>query len=171
MTDRKIADGLIMTSKRVENNEQLLLADHGFRRDIVVTGMGMIYYVVNRHNLNLNYHLNKDDEAKEALANMNDFIAKGWEFKNIEINAWASPEGEESFNQGLSQRRSETAQKYVEDAYKKYLKKAQKNLVFPLKNSSRKLNLIFPQMVKIGMDLCKLFNLQILKIKISLQML
>ena len=132
MTDRKIADGLIMTSKRVENKEQLLLADHGFRRDIVATGMGMIYYVVNRHNLNLNYRLNKDDKAKESLANMNDFIAQGWEFKNIEINAWASPEGEESFNQGLSQRRSETAQKYVEDAYKKYLKKAAKELGVPI---------------------------------------
>ncbi len=128
MHDRKIADGLIMTSKKVENTEQLLLADHGFRRDIIVSEMGIIYYIVNKHNLNLNYRLNKDENSKEMLAKMNDFIAKGWEFKNIEISAWASPEGEESFNQGLSQRRSETAQKYVENAYKKYLRVASKEL-------------------------------------------
>jgi len=66
------------------------------------------------------------------LSNMNTFVAKGWEFKNIEINAWASPEGEESFNQGLSQRRSETGQKYVEDKYRKYLKIAAKELGVPV---------------------------------------
>ncbi|MCD4683012.1 MAG: porin family protein, partial [Bacteroidales bacterium] len=95
MHDRKIADGLIMTSRKVENTEQLLLADHGFRRDIIVSEMGFIYYIVNKHNLNLNYRLNKDENSKEMLAKMNDFIAKGWEFRNIEISAWASPEGEE----------------------------------------------------------------------------
>jgi len=46
---------------------------------------------------------------------MNEFIKRGWKIKNIDINAWASPEGEESFNQGLSQRRSESAHKYIQN--------------------------------------------------------
>jgi tetratricopeptide (TPR) repeat protein len=120
--DRKIADGLIMTSKRLNNVEKLLLAEHGFKRDIVITEMGIIYYIVNKYDLNLGYKLNKDAKAKEALDKMNAFIAKGWEMRDIDINAWASPEGEESLNQGLSEKRSETGQKYVQSEYQKYIK-------------------------------------------------
>jgi hypothetical protein len=122
MTDRKIADGLIMTSKRLNNVEKLLLADHGYKRDILVTENGIIYYVVNRFDLNLGYKLNKDVSAKEKLDKMNDFITRGWEMKDIDINAWASPEGEESLNQGLSEKRAATGQKYVQDEYTKYIK-------------------------------------------------
>ncbi|MCD4789307.1 MAG: outer membrane beta-barrel protein [Bacteroidales bacterium] len=128
MSDRKIADGLIMTSKRIDNIEHLLLAPHGLERDIVVSEMGTIYYIVNKSNLNFNYRLNKDEKSKEELNNMNEFIKKGWKIKSIDINAWASPEGEESFNQGLSQRRSESANKYVQNEYKKYIKKKAKEL-------------------------------------------
>ena len=122
MGDRKIADGLIMTSKRFDNTEKLLVADHGYKKDIVVKEQGVIYYVVNKYNLNFNYKLNKDEAAKETLATMNDFIGLGWEIKSIDINAYASPEGEESLNQGLSQRRAESAEKYTQDAYKKFIK-------------------------------------------------
>jgi len=126
--DRKIADGLIMTSKRLNNTENVLVAAHGYERDIVVTESGTIFYVVNRHNLNLNYKLNKTDDAKAGLAEMKSFIDKGWEIKNIQINAWASPEGEESFNQGLSQRRSESAKSYTEKEYQKYINEKAKEL-------------------------------------------
>ncbi len=111
MGDRKIADGLILTSKRVQNNEKLLLADHAYKRNIVQTETGDLFFVVNRHDLNFNYKLNKTDGAKASVAGMQEFISNGWEIKSIDINAWASPEGEESFNQGLSQRRTESAQK------------------------------------------------------------
>ncbi len=126
MGDRKIADGLIMTSKRFENNENLLLADHGYKRDIIVSETGIIYYLVNKYDVNLNFKLNKDAKAKEMLTKLNDFVAKGWEMKNIEINAWASPEGEESFNQGLSQKRAESAQTYMQGEYRKYIQKVAK---------------------------------------------
>lgn len=126
--NRKIADGLIMTSKRLNNNENVLVAEHGFVRDIVVTESGTIFYVVNRHDLNFNYKLNKTDDAKAGLADMKTFIEKGWEIKDIQINAWASPEGEESFNQGLSQRRSESAESYTRSEYQKYIKAKAKEL-------------------------------------------
>jgi Flp pilus assembly protein TadD len=130
--DRKIADGLIMTSKRLENTEQLILADHGYQRDIVVTETGTIYYVVNRHELNFNYYLNKTDEAKKNLEDMDEFIRRGWEIKSVDIDAWASPEGEESFNQGLSERRSQTAQKYTQQQYDKFIKDLAKEKDVPV---------------------------------------
>ncbi|MCB0806378.1 MAG: outer membrane beta-barrel protein [Bacteroidales bacterium] len=126
MGDRKLADGLIMTSKRITNTEKVLLADHGYQRNIVVNQMGTIYYIVNRHQLNFNFKLNKTDEAKAARENLKEFVDKGWEIRNISVNAWASPEGEESFNQGLSQRRSESAKKWIADVYASYVKQAAK---------------------------------------------
>ena len=128
MGDRKIADGLIMTSKRIDNIEKLMVANHGYQKDLIVSKNGIIYYVVNKSNLNFNYKLNKDAKAKEVLKGLNDFISNGWEINNIKIDAWASPEGEESLNQGLSQRRSESAQKYVEDKYNKYVRAKAKEL-------------------------------------------
>jgi tetratricopeptide (TPR) repeat protein len=128
MGDRKIADGLIMTGKRLENTENFILAPDPYKRDIVVTETGSIFYVVNKHNLNFNYKLNKDENAKASLEKMNEFINRGWEIKDISINAWASPEGEESFNQGLSSRRTESAQKYVQTEYNKYVKAKAKEL-------------------------------------------
>jgi Flp pilus assembly protein TadD len=126
LTDRKIADGLIMTSKRLNNAEKLLLAEHGYKKDILASEVGIIYYIVNKYDLNLNYKLNKDEKAKEVLAKMNAHIAKGWEFKDVDIDAWASPEGEESLNQGLSENRAATGQKYVQDEYNKFIKELAK---------------------------------------------
>ncbi|MCB2220060.1 MAG: outer membrane beta-barrel protein [Bacteroidetes bacterium] len=140
MGDRKIADGLIMTSKRMNNTEKILLADHGYQRDIVVTETGTIYYIVNRHNINFSYKLNKTDIAKSALSEMVNFIEKGWEIKNIEIDAWASPEGEESFNQGLSERRSESAKQYVQKEYDQYIAKKAKELGVSKEELSQELN-------------------------------
>ena len=126
--DRIIANGLILTAKRMNNNENALLAEHGYQRDIVVTESGTIFFVVNRHDLNFNYKLNKTDESKAGLGEMKSFIEKGWEIKDVQINAWASPEGEETFNQGLSQRRSESAEKYARKEYEKYIKAKAKDL-------------------------------------------
>lgn len=137
--NRKIADGLIMTSKRLNNNENVLIADHGFVRDIVVTESGVIFYVVNRHDLNFNYKLNTTDGAKAGLSEMGTFIEKGWEIKDIQINAWASPEGEESFNQGLSQRRSESAESYTRKEYQKYIKAKAKELGVPVEEIEQEL--------------------------------
>ncbi len=128
MGDRKIADGLIMTSKRLENDEKIVLADNGYQRDIVVTETGTIYYIVNRYNINFSYKLNKTDAAKAALSEMVNFLEKGWEIKSIDIDAWASPEGEESFNQGLSERRAESAKAYVQNEYDKYIARKSKEL-------------------------------------------
>ena len=41
------------------------------------------------------------------------FVAQGWEIRDIDINAWASPDGEEAFNEGLSEKRADVGQKYM----------------------------------------------------------
>lgn len=40
-----------------------------------------------------------------------------WEIQSIEVNAWASPEGEIAYNEKLSENRAETTEKYVNDLF------------------------------------------------------
>jgi len=128
MGDRKLADGLIMTSRRISNTEKVLPADHGYKRNVEVPQTGKIFYVVNRADINMGFRLNKTDEAQQSRQDLKNFVNKGWEIKDIRIDAWASPEGEESFNQGLSQRRSESAKKWTADLYNKFIKEKAKEL-------------------------------------------
>jgi len=72
--------------------------------------------------------LNKDDQAKEAMANLDDFLAKGWEIKDIAIDGWASPEGEIDFNDNLADDRAENVQKYMQSKIDKITKERAKKM-------------------------------------------
>ena len=53
-------------------------------------------------------------------------VKKDWKIKDFAINAWASPEGEESRNQGLSDNRSKAAQNFLKEQVEKYIKEKAK---------------------------------------------
>jgi outer membrane protein OmpA-like peptidoglycan-associated protein len=130
----KIGDGVIYTSTRTVNDEELLVADRAtaqklgmdlseyYEKETIVKESADIFFVVNKDDLNFRYELNKGDGAKAALEELKNFMDREWKVKDITINAWASPEGEESLNQGLSERRSKSARKYVEEYYKAWQK-------------------------------------------------
>ncbi len=132
-SDVKIADATIITPQRVKFIPRGSFADNvyhnaamapsGYQKVTVVSEQATIYFRVNKDNLNMWLPLNKNAQAKADLQKMKDFIERGWEIKDIDINAWASPEGEESFNEGLSERRAQTGLKYLT----KYFKKLNKN--------------------------------------------
>jgi tetratricopeptide (TPR) repeat protein len=50
---------------------------------------------------------------------LKDFINLNWKIKSIDINAWASPEGEEQYNANLSNDRAVAAKKYIESYIEK----------------------------------------------------
>ncbi len=122
----KIADGVIMTPKRVAKAGEPAIADHGYETETIVEQTGNIYYAYNRHNLNWNLPLNRDnqDEMDELKA----FMERGWDIHMIQIDAWASPEGELSLNQELSENRGETAEKFVVDWYKRKNRQKDNNI-------------------------------------------
>jgi tetratricopeptide (TPR) repeat protein len=66
--------------------------------------------------------LNKVDANKTKLAELFDFVGLGYKIKDINIDGWASPEGEEAFNQGLSENRTKSAQGYMIDKIKGLIK-------------------------------------------------
>jgi len=119
----KLADGVIHTSTRIEREEDLQTAEHGYELETIITKKGNIYFEYNKSDLNLRMPLNKD---VVNAAQLNDtvlgFLGLNWKIKSIAINAWASPEGELTLNQELSADRGKTANKWFVEKIKKMIK-------------------------------------------------
>jgi tetratricopeptide (TPR) repeat protein len=115
--DFKLGDGVIYTATRVGKDEDLSIADHGYEKETFVTKSGNIYYAYNDAKINMKLDQNKKPENVTKLKDLNDFINLGLKVKTININAWASPEGEETLNQKLTDNRSKSADKWLKDIY------------------------------------------------------
>lgn len=127
----KLADGVINTSKRIANNSLNPIATpDGYEKVTILTETGDIYFQVNQANLNWNLPLNKQSDNKAALADMNNNVKNGYEIKDITIEGWASPEGEETFNEGLSERRAQAAAKYTKEGLNKLARDKKVNTSF-----------------------------------------
>ncbi len=120
LDDVKLADGIIITSTRVGNGENVQMAPDGYEKVTYANKTANIYFAYNKSNLDLSLKLNKDN--KDAYEALKDFIGQGWQIKNITINAWASPEGELTLNQELSDERGVTAKKAVVSDVKSLMK-------------------------------------------------
>jgi tetratricopeptide (TPR) repeat protein len=119
---KKLVDGVIITPTRFAFANKGVFAPHGYEKVTILSKEARIFFEVNKHNLNLNLPLNKMEENKAKLAELIDFVGLGYQIKDINIDGWASPEGEETFNQGLSENRSKTGQKYMVDKIKGLIK-------------------------------------------------
>lgn len=104
----KIAEGVNSTSNRVDIRGDLSMAasDYKVSTDELMTTD--IYFTVNMADLNWNNKLNKKMDAKRSYESMKSYIVNNQVPRRIFVNAWASPEGEETFNIGLSKKRAET---------------------------------------------------------------
>ena len=121
--ERKLGDGVIHTSKYLRNTELLAWAPHAYEKVTISTQQSDLFFRVNQSNINWRLPLNKNEDNYAALkGNMSD-MEKGWLLDDITIDGWASPEGEETFNAGLSERRAKSAQKYMEDKINRASKK------------------------------------------------
>ncbi len=122
LPERKLADGVIITGTRIFHDEDLIVADHGYVKETIISKDAKIYFKVNMHDLNWNLPLNRTNMVQQKLDELAGFIKMGYTIRDIDINAWASPEGEESYNQGLSERRAMAGKKQVVDMFKKMAK-------------------------------------------------
>lgn len=118
LPERKLADGVIVTDIRIAHDENLLNAEHGYVGETIVSKEATIYFPVNVHTLNWNLPLNRNNEVKKKLDELAAFVRMGYTIRDIDVNAWASPEGEESYNKGLSERRAQTGKKQLLDMVK-----------------------------------------------------
>ncbi|MGE5317222.1 MAG: outer membrane beta-barrel protein, partial [Chloroflexota bacterium] len=140
LPQRKLADGTIITGTRVVHDEDLIIAEHGYQKETIISQGATIYFKVNMHNLNWNLPLNRNNQVKQKVDELINFIKQGYVIRDIDINAWASPEGEETFNQGLSERRAQTGKKQVLDMFKKMAKEKNVVINIPKPDDSLKFN-------------------------------
>lgn len=107
-----LADGTIITPYLIMNDDMVLMADDKFVRDTDHSEEATINYLKDRSEVRTS-ELREDDIVafKEFIeeGNENDRI----EFNKVVINAYASPEGEISRNNGLADDRAASAQKAV----------------------------------------------------------
>lgn len=120
---RKLADGVIYTSKRIaEDGLTTTVTPHGYEKETIFTKDAGLFFKVNESKLDIKQPENKKAENSAKLSGMSKDIEKGWAVKGITITGWASPEGEETFNAGLSEKRAATAETYVKDQLNKLAK-------------------------------------------------
>ncbi|MEI6174895.1 MAG: hypothetical protein WCR01_14180 [Bacteroidota bacterium] len=127
MPKRDLAPGIIYTATRVQHDEITLIGDHGYQKEVLVSKTGTIFFKKNKFDLDMKFGNNKSDAAKNALKDLDAFIQQGWKIKDIAMNGYASPEGEETFNAGLSENRSKTGNKWMIDQFQGWTKDANKD--------------------------------------------
>jgi outer membrane protein OmpA-like peptidoglycan-associated protein len=90
----------------------------------------IIYFDLNSSAMNWSNKNNKSQAAKDSIKTFINFLNEGNLIDRVVISGWASPEGEESNNQGLSERRFEQGKKWFQEQYNNYLKDyAKKNKI------------------------------------------
>jgi Flp pilus assembly protein TadD len=115
--DIKLADGIITTPNLVEVNPKVLTFGDNFERIISDEYVTDIKYVINRADVR------RSETSKDEVKGMTDFIKKvdeneRIELKKLEVSAYASPDGEFDFNDKLSEKRQQSADKYLKSTLK-----------------------------------------------------
>lgn len=102
------------------NGANFIIAANRFAPEFIAK-TATIFFDVNSSNMNWSNKNNKGQAAKDSIKAFVDFLNAGNIIDKVVISGWASPEGEESNNQGLSERRFEQGKKWFETQFNKYL--------------------------------------------------
>jgi len=103
----KIADGVMATATRVQNNEEAAYSSHNYEKETILEEIATIYFTVNQSNVR--YSQKSSDEIKR----LKDFAKLGYTTKQIEITSFASPEGSLDINDKVSGDRAKSTFSYA----------------------------------------------------------
>ena len=103
----KIGDGVIGTSTRVLNNEDLANKNHSYEHETILEESATIYFLVNQSNIRTT------EKSDEDIAKLTAFAKKRYKTHSIEIKSYASPEGSVNINDNISQERMRSTVKYT----------------------------------------------------------
>ena len=114
--DIKIADGVMTTPYLVQADDKVLIAKDQFERITNHNQNATIHYLVNSSTVRPGEL--KDQDIKDMAAFVKGFAAKGnINVKSMNIDAWASPEGELTLNENLAQERAQSAQRWAKGEF------------------------------------------------------
>ena len=129
--DRNLGEGISNTSARANLTPRLtdnagsgtafLLAPHNYKAEFIGR-TATLYFDLNSANMNWNNPNNKTQAAKDSIKAFTDFMNNDYIIDRVVISGWASPEGEETNNQGLSEKRFQVGKKWFNDKFNAYLK-------------------------------------------------
>jgi tetratricopeptide (TPR) repeat protein len=104
-----IANGVIATSTRVLNNEELANNNHGYEHETILEETATIYFLVNQANIRTTEK--SDGDIKKLTA----FAKNGYKTHSIEIKSFASPEGTINMNDNVSDKRMKSTLNYTKE--------------------------------------------------------
>lgn len=111
--DVKLADGIIATPNLVQVDPKMIAFSDNFERIVPDEYVTDIKYVINRADVR------RSETSKEEVEGMTEFLKEvnandRIDLKNLQISAYASPDGEYDFNEKLSEKRQKSADKYLQ---------------------------------------------------------
>ena len=104
-----IANGVIATSTRVLNNEELANDNHGYEHETILEETAIIYFLVNQANIRTTEKSNGD------INKLKEFAKNGYKTHSIEIKSFASPEGSVNMNDDVSDKRMKSTLNYTKE--------------------------------------------------------
>ena len=116
----KIADGVIITPMMIKHDEDLLTATDKMVKEKIVSKDATIYFIFKVNEDKIDWELPLNAKSKVELDDLYSFINQGWKIKNIEVQAYSSPEGRSTVNQTLSENRAIAGKNYVLYLFKKW---------------------------------------------------
>ena len=105
----KIGTGVIATSTRVQNTEDLANKNHGYQSETILQETATIYFLVNQANIRTT------EKSNESIKALKTFAKNGYKTHSIEIISYASPEGIVDRNTDVSDERMKSTVSYTKD--------------------------------------------------------
>jgi hypothetical protein len=123
-TPVKLADGTIITPLLVRNDEKGIYAKDAFVKTQPANQVANIYYLINKSDVRSSEL--KSEEMKNVQSFINTNINSPWyEFKDISVSSYASPDGELSLNENLAKNRAKSGSDALMGEFKKNKNKDQ----------------------------------------------
>ena len=104
---RNLAKGVIATSTRVKNTEDLANNNHGYEHETILEETATIYFLVNQSNIRTT------EKSNESVKALKKFAENGFKTHSIEIISYASPEGTVNTNDNVSEKRMNSTVNYT----------------------------------------------------------
>ncbi len=108
----------------------LFLAPHGYEKVTLANQKASVYFAKNLFAYNESLKFNKQEDMTGQFKKLNDFVRQGWVIKDVVIDGWASPEGEETYNSGLSENRAKTVSGILTKDLAKLLKEKDSKVAY-----------------------------------------
>lgn len=102
-----IANGVISTSTRVQDNEDLANNNHGYEHETILEENATIYFLVNQSNIR------PTEKSDDDIKSLKTFAKNGYKTHSISIISYASPEGAVNTNDNVSAKRMRSTVNYT----------------------------------------------------------